>query len=381
MRVNFSRNLAVSTFFRIFSFVCSYLPRRPHIVFIGSGGYDNYKDNVRAAFELCSSDLKALDYHCYWISSSEEVLDIIKSKGLLAIEKQTLSAVSIFLTAKIIVSGETAPPTIFSVESYSAIHICLSHGFGPRTTVVSDGKIFKTNDSVRRALNRFDYYLFPNKFLACQLGALMYGMPDKKFFIAQQPRLSCNYVPASNDILDLDSSKTNIFYCPTWRQSGATPLDLIRETILINDLNSLLAESNCVLWISGHPISAQNLRNLADSHIRFIDSKVQDPSLLVRFFDLIVSDYSSLITDAVFWKKPLLLYCPDLDYYQFEYGLNINLKQDFSESIFISEFTKIFSHIDRRGGDNHRAYYEKFCESDSNFSSSFLRLIRNISKY
>ena len=94
------------------------------------------------------------------------------------------------------------------------------------------------------------------------------------------------------------------------------------------------------------PCHAENITILEDS---------VDITAIIPYVDLVVTDYSSVFADAIYYEKPLLFYIPDLqkyengdnglrdDFYTFsqgltaknDYELEIMLKKQLSDDVYI----------------------------------------------
>ena len=70
------------------------------------------------------------------------------------------------------------------------------------------------------------------------------------------------------------------------------------------------------LTIKLHP-SDKSLENIDQefSNIEIIDQN-QDVYTLLEKSDIVMSDYSSMVFEALYLSKPVILFCPDYDTYQ-----------------------------------------------------------------
>lgn len=92
------------------------------------------------------------------------------------------------------------------------------------------------------------------------------------------------------------------------------------------ELNSLLANNNDCLLIKKHPWDRFLIVPEGLSHIRDISSVVDDVQQLLIVTDLLISDYSSIVTDYVITKRPVL-------YYLFDHALYLSTCRSMSDPI------------------------------------------------
>lgn len=111
---------------------------------------------------------------------------------------------------------------------------------------------------------------------------------------------------------NLDKYDKIIAYIPTFRD--LEPLPPFSEDFY-RKLQSLLEENNAAFVVKKHPADKfleipENLQNIKDLSHEFAD--VQE---LLLITDVLISDYSSIITDFALTRKPILIYSYDLEQY------------------------------------------------------------------
>lgn len=122
-------------------------------------------------------------------------------------------------------------------------------------------------------------------------------------------------------LLSLRSQETEriFFYGPTFRPDGTNPL----LNLNLDLLNSKLTEINAKLVISLHPkFSTKDWMPSTFSleNIFFIQGDM-DRYPCMRYFDVLITDYSSLAIDFLYMGKPVILYAFDIDKYDKDMGV------------------------------------------------------------
>lgn len=85
---------------------------------------------------------------------------------------------------------------------------------------------------------------------------------------------------------------------------------------------------NWVMLIRLHPRMASKAKEIIPDSDKFINaSKFLDMQDLVVAADMMISDYSSCVTDFMLTRRPAFLYVPDLDYYLEKRGMYFTMEE------------------------------------------------------
>ncbi|MFA6599608.1 MAG: CDP-glycerol glycerophosphotransferase family protein [Candidatus Omnitrophota bacterium] len=103
-----------------------------------------------------------------------------------------------------------------------------------------------------------------------------------------------------------------IFYAPTFRDSGRNILD--SPFFDFDRFNDFLKKYGLVLIIAPHPYSASSPSFERFSNI-MIHNPLYDIYPLLKYTDVLITDYSSLCLDYLFADKPIIFYHADYDIY------------------------------------------------------------------
>ena len=203
--------------------------------------------------------------------------------------------------------------------------------------IVSGSGVF--TDSIRRA------FWYDGKIIEC-------GTPKEDIFI--------------NNNVRRDSKYKTVIYAPTFRDSGDNSCCNIDYKKLIDTLEK---KYNCQ-WkvvVRFHPNVSylQNNINYTDKILN--GSNVSDINDLIKECDMLITDYSSTAFDAMYAKKVVLLYIPDVEEHFKLRGSPIKIDTvPFPKAITNEE---LFENI------------EKFNEKEYNLDvNNFLKVIRSYEK-
>lgn len=120
-----------------------------------------------------------------------------------------------------------------------------------------------------------------------------------------------------------------IWYSPTFRR-GEKSFNA-EEKIDLSNLLPILEEHNLHLCISRHPKYRNDKNITCHPTVSYIET--QDMYPLYRYFDLLVTDYSSTFTEFMLLNRPIVFYPYDLEKYVREEGVLIDYKNEMPGAI------------------------------------------------
>jgi len=129
-------------------------------------------------------------------------------------------------------------------------------------------------------------------------------------------------------------SRTKVLYAPTYR-TGSSDFSLSLIETFIRVFSDQVEEYD--ITISLHPYVRLNQSKYPEN-ITFIQDGNKLESML-EHFDLLITDYSSILFDFVFFEKKIVLFTPDIKQYKEETGFYVDFEeylkfpnyQDFNE--------------------------------------------------
>lgn len=114
------------------------------------------------------------------------------------------------------------------------------------------------------------------------------------------------------ELLNLKTYKKIILYTPTWRDNrdSFSPF----SDIFLENFNNYLNENNYIFLVKWH-LWTKNVDISKKSNIKNISKIDFDIQELLKYTDILITDYSSIYIDFLLTKKPIIFYAFDIDKY------------------------------------------------------------------
>ena len=114
--------------------------------------------------------------------------------------------------------------------------------------------------------------------------------------------------------LEYKNNKT-ILYMPTHRKEGRIKFD-IDEILDLKEINELCKKNNVLFLIKKHYYHSNEKINLDDfSNVKDITNEDYDSQMLLKYTDILITDYSSCYIDYLLLDRPIIFYNFDYDDY------------------------------------------------------------------
>ncbi len=136
------------------------------------------------------------------------------------------------------------------------------------------------------------------------------------------------------------------------------------------EFDRLLKKHNAICLLKPHPIyNIDNFDSDRFDNIRIIDDKQIFKSGMTLYHllgctDLLITDYSSVMTDYTLLKKPVMLFAPNFEEYKAKHGFYFENVEDWMPSKLLltqNEFFDLFKSILESGLDPFEEKREKIC--------------------
>ena len=189
------------------------------------------------------------------------------------------------------------------------------------------------------------------------------GMPRIDYLLGKDNKIDVKVENLLKEYPKLNEKK-NILYVPTFRKGEKTSISEI-----INSVNK--EKYNLIIRL--HPLEKTNVDN---NYV--IDSKYNTFELL-KIADYVITDYSAIAFEATVLNKPIFFYLYDLNKYENNRGLNVNLNEEMKLVTF-DNINDIISMIEK--GEYPYEEYEKFKSKyiETIDTDNSKRIIENIKK-
>lgn len=298
------------------------------ILFTGltGGDYNEYSCNPKYLCEYMMEHCPG-EYEIIWAVSDKEKYAWLKEKGIRLVKHFSLSSFPWLMTAKVVVTnGSYAPWFPFRKDQYV---INTWHGGGAYKKVNTD---MQTADWATRKMVHFCANNIRLFLSSCTLASerlfregyhyqgeiLEIGMPRNDLLIqGKTEEMACRV----KEYYQIPREDYLILYAPTYRY-GNEPVKLDADRVL------KILEEKGEKWhflYRAHRFLDERT-NLQVRGSKIIDASVYpDMQELLAASDWIITDYSSLIWDYSFLKRPCILYVPDAEEYMEKTGFYVDI--------------------------------------------------------
>jgi CDP-glycerol glycerophosphotransferase len=303
------------------------IPRSNNLVIFGAGKGKLFSDNTKY---LYLQAIKDPDIKAVWITKNKKLYEKLKAQNYCCELANSFKGKITQLRAKVAVCSYGAYSDFRGRLLGGAIVVNLWHGVGLKKVIYAHSKSPKYKryyhpNRLRRYINRTiieltrfkRYYLvstspkvssyYPETFLVKPENVIEMGQARNDIFY-DQSLVDKHSLPTF-----FHQGKRIITYMPTHRLDGKKKMQI--DSILdLEALNNFCKANNCLFLIKTH-FYAEKLR-LEDyeSIINFGGADI-DPQVLLKYTDVLITDYSSCYTDFLLLDRPVLFYCYDYDWY------------------------------------------------------------------
>jgi CDP-glycerol glycerophosphotransferase (TagB/SpsB family) len=154
--------------------------------------------------------------------------------------------------------------------------------------------------------------------------SLSFGLPPSRVIVTGEPKTDA-YISEANieNVRKAYSAYSKIiYYAPTYREDfHQGPLRCVEARSLIDEIisspmmNEICEEYNACILLGMHPL----MRHLALGRLKAPFFDAAEHGFLSEYImgaaDLVISDYSGIVYDALLRPVPLVLFCPDYEDY------------------------------------------------------------------
>ena len=313
------------------------------IVLFGAWFGERFADTSRYLFQYLSDNKDKYSLkHVVWVTRSEIVRDEISSLGyevyLINSEesKHFHKVAGIHIICNMADTGDLYAGDIMGHYSYGAKRINLWHGVMPIKGVASASNEYKAKKkrhpiycSVQEFLIGHSkayravfisrggwgdcYYLGVTKDESAILKKF-FLLPDNHFIITGNPRVcgTVTHTEREDKVISiLKKYKKVILYLPTFRDLNSS----FDYSHVAEPLQDYLAEEEAIWIQKAHTAaSSASYGNKQDGNILYLSSDF-DTNIIMSNISVLVTDFSSVAADAMFYRKPIIYYMPDYDEY------------------------------------------------------------------
>lgn len=286
--------------------------RNKRKVIYGAWFGNKFADNSKYLYRMA---IKEKDLRNIWITKSEKVYNEMKEVGYEVYMSKSFKAIFHQLTAGVYFTC-TGKEDVDYYLLGSAKHVELWHGV-PLKKIMYDDKYNKSVDVresqlktlLKNKMNKKHYVIATSKKIK-EIYISAFRLEDERILNLGQPR---NDVFFNNDIEDINfpkefKNKKVILYMPTHRNEGKSKLK-ITEIMDLPKLNKICKDNNYIFLIKKHYYHIDEQENI-DEYENIIDitKEIYDSQLLLKYAEILITDYSSCYIDYLLLNKPIIFY-------------------------------------------------------------------------
>lgn len=346
------KNILQNILMNIYVAICNlFIHRDKNIIVIGAWMGLKFADNSRFLYQHLFLNKEKLNLkRVVWVTRNEELNKKLRNLGYDSVLIGTKESKYIHLKAGVHIINNIAfeqkkfHTDIDTRYSFGAIKINLWHGIPMKSvgsasnqtkkilknrkknfiTKIFSNNLFRTISSLGGWSNQ--YFLSTSE-INMQQNEKITNCRKDRFFISSYPR-NCKCLKLLDNekkiLKVIKKYKGTILYLPTFRDNYKNYKHPLTDDKIINYI-----ENNNILWLEKpHTASDFDYSDLKNSkNIIFLDSDF-DINVLISNVSIIMTDYSSVLFDAVYFNIPTILYTPDL--YEFKNG-NVGFLIDIEE--------------------------------------------------
>jgi CDP-glycerol glycerophosphotransferase len=300
-------------------------PRSAKIVVFGAENGNGFRGNPKYIFlEM----VKNPQIRCIWISKNNKVVSELSSKGYETYKHNSVKGIWYQLRAKLIIHSHSINDDFYKVFVSGAISYNTWHGVGLKKVWGANKKTFSykvkhDGNFIRRFFGMLVVKTnLAKKSYVVSTSARVSSYYPETFFVKKENVLELGQV--RNDIFFTNSEedmaipeyiKENkiILYMPTHRNFGKLDND-INLVFDLKRLDDFCEKTGYKFLVKRHMYSSGSVSKQF-KHVIDVSEESYDPQFLLKYTDILLTDYSSCYTDFLLLDKPVIFYCYDLETY------------------------------------------------------------------
>lgn len=288
--------------------------------------------------------LKHPDYRAVWITKDQSVYDLIKKHGYEVYMCDSREGRRMQMRAATLVHSHSVKEDFDYHLVGGAVSVNTWHGVGLkrswyRNKNAFSGKWMTAKPSLKRTYHlmwartnmaRENYVIGTSEEVDAYYPAT-YNVPADHVLNLGQARNDVFYDDSleEGEVPEVFRNGKVIVYMPTHRGYGERKgkKEKIGQDLDLERLSKVLDKYGYTFVIKQHKFNSHS-RSLNRKYKNIIDISDQnnslDTQLLLKYTDVLITDYSSVYTDFLLLDRPVLFYCYDLDEYLNKWELNFD---------------------------------------------------------
>lgn len=304
-------------FINFMQVISGLIPKKKNLWLFGAWQARIYADNTKYLFEYVNNNHPEIN--AVWLTRNQAVVSEVRKKGFKCYPMFSLQGICLSLRAGAAFETEGNWDVSPFVSMKKSKVIQLWHGIGGKSVKWKDedGHLLFDEKS-RKIMNSYYWMASSEKYI--DTFTEVFGVARDRFTITGYPRNDTFVTKPHNTYIEelFEKHPTGkwILYMPTHRNFGT-------ETIPLNDflkVDERLRAENVFMVYKPHFHELKNVLPYEGKFTNIILAKDQrkfaDVYSYLHYFDLLISDYSSVAYDFLCADKPIVLFAYDIDRYR-----------------------------------------------------------------
>lgn len=312
---------------------------------------DRYDDNSKYLFEYVNyfySDVKAV-----WLSNNDDVVQHVRSLGFEAELSDSEIGISLQKRAGFVfftngIDDISLRPCFFGAEL-----ICLWHGVSQKLSYRSANKrtgIVRLAKNIKDDLFSWVFrdYSLATSYQQSRDFQAAFHITEANIGISGQPRNDC-LVGRSSKAAEFDNY---ILYMPTF---GSNRNEAVKEALSIlgnREIQDVCSSLNMRVIVKLHPLMNLAPEAIPESIQLANEAETASTQELLKNASVLITDYSSCITDFALLQRPIILFALDYEEYQKDWGLLPNWDKVYKEHLATDQLSLLSRLSDLAKGES-----------------------------
>ena len=317
------------------SFCNLFFRRDKNVVLVGAWMGEKFADNSRYLYQYLYENISELGLKkVIWVTRNESLNSLLNEIGYESYLIGTKESRYWHLKAGVHILCNMAFPSnryatdIDTRYSWGAVKFQLWHGLAIKSVGGASNEARRLNSQRRKVVQKIfhdsilsnimscggwnDAYFLSTSMINLKANQMMANCKEDRLFISSYPR-NCDcvrlLVSEEEAICKIRDYAGSILYLPTFRSDHSEYVHPLENEVICQFL-----QDNNYVWIEKpHPASEYSFDNHGKvNNVMLLDANY-DINVLLPHIDMVVSDYSSVVFDAVYNDIPVIMYTPDLE--------------------------------------------------------------------
>ena len=358
--------------------ILSYFVKKDKMILFGCDRGYGFRGNTKFLYLYFNNEEKQQTekYKYLWTTKDKKVLNLLQKKELPVVYAYSLKGFLAILRAKKLLvevsSKDVSYVGTFLNGNFSVINTW--HGAGFKQSSIFDHDYNKKNSFLFISFfyKIFEYFfkndlhktiftasssIIKKEYESFFPGAevIITGFPRNDIFFKESN--SCLFFNYANE-LNLKKYSLIILYAPTFRDFNSETIPFSKS--FLKKLDAFLIANNYIFFIKKHNMEKNLEIDNIYSNIKDISRDILDIQELLPNIDVLISDYSSVVTDFSISHKPILFYIYDYENYQKKNrSLYFDIK-DLTPGPFCYKEEELFNYLNNLDWFNESNYQENY---------------------